>query len=166
MAGITNATRGLLRAKVLEKSKEKRDALTYEIQELSDSLDAETAKVKAKALALIKAEFEKFDEKVERILANHGLKFKPSPYNPSYTYTVTSIIDDCKGRAYICDDADDKLAPMERKGDRAVTQLENLRADLKELDAKRSKACDDIELKVALGARFDEVVDAIDNLQF
>lgn len=165
MARITNATRNLLRAKVLEKSKEKRDALTCEIQKLSGSLDAETAKMKAKALTLIKAEFGKFDAKVEQILANHGLKFKPQAYS-SYTYTVSSIINDCKGRAYICDSADDKIEPLELKGDRAVTRLENLRADLKELDAKRGKACDDIELRIALGARFDEVVDAINNLQF
>ena len=48
----------------------------------------------------------------------------------------------------------------------ADKRLANLRADLKELDDKRKKACDDIELRVALGAKFDEVVKVIDNLQF
>lgn len=164
MARITEATRGLLRKKILEKSQDKRDALAGEIEKLSNSLDAEADKMKAKAVALIKEEFDNFDKNVARILKNHGLKFGHN-YS-SYTYTVENLISSSGGEACIKGDAAERLEAVRDKSDRAVKRLDNLRADLEELDAKRSKACEDIELRVALGAKFDEVVELINNLQF
>ena len=53
MARITEATRVLLRKKILEKSQEKYDAMAGELQKLSECLDAESQKMAAKAVALI-----------------------------------------------------------------------------------------------------------------
>jgi len=164
MARITEATRELLRKKILEKSQDKRDALAVEIEKLSNCLDAEADKMKAKAVALIKEEFDNFDKNVARILKNHGLKFGLN-YS-SYSYTVENLISSSGGEACIKGDAAERLEAVRDKSDRAVKRLDNLRADLEELDAKRSKACEDIELRVALGAKFDEVVELINNLQF
>lgn len=163
MARITEATRELLRKKILEKSQDKRDALAGEIQKLSDCLDAEADKMKAKAITRIKEEFDTFNENVAHILRCHGLKWR-RPY--SYDYTVEDIIGDNMGVAYIENDAGEKIERVKDSKDPAVKRLDNLRADLKELDDKRKKACEDIELRVALGAKFDEVVELINNLQF
>lgn len=164
MARITEATRELLRKKILEKSQDKRDALAGEIQKLSDCLDAEAEKMKAKAVALIKEEFWNFNKNVQDILKNHGLKWKRN-YS-SYDYSVEDIIGDSCGNVYIKDNAGDMMKGVKDEKDRAVKRLDNLRADLEELDGKRRKACEDIELRVALGAKFDEVVELINNLQF
>lgn len=164
MARITEATRELLRKKILEKSQDKRDALAGEIQKLSDCLDAEADKMKAKAVALIKEEFDTFNENVAHILKSHGLKFA-NRYS-TVPYTVDNLIESNSGRAFIKRCAADVLVATHDSGDRAVKRLDNLRADLEELDGKRRKACDDIELRVALGAKFDEVVELINNLQF
>lgn len=163
MARITEATRELLRKKILEKSQEKRDALAGEIQKLSDSLDAETDKIKVKAIARIKEEFDNFNKNVAKILMSHGLKWQ---HQYSYPDTVEDIIGSNRGEAYIKDDADGRMERAKDGKDPAVKRLDNLRADLKELDGKRRKACEDIELRVALGAKFDEVVELINNLQF
>ena len=56
MAIITEATRELLRQKILEKSQDKRDALVGEIKKLADCIDAESDKIKAKAIDRIKKE--------------------------------------------------------------------------------------------------------------
>lgn len=164
MARITEATRELLRKKILEKSQDKRDALAGEITELSNSLYAEAEKMKVKAVALIKEEFDAFNKNVAHILKNHGLKF--SHDYSSYSYTVVNLFSSRRGEACIIGDAADKLEGVHDKNDRAVKRLDNLRADLEELDGKRRKACEDIELRVALGAKFDEVVELINNLQF
>lgn len=163
MARITEATRELLRKKILEKSQDKRDALAGEIQKLSDCLDAETGKMKAKAIARIKEEFDTFNENVAHILKGYGLKWHRQY---SYDYTVADIIGDSCGKAYIKDCISGMFEGIKDEKDRAVKRLDNLRADLEELDAKRRKACEDIELRVALGAKFDEVVELINNLQF
>lgn len=163
MAKITNGTRELLYKKVLEKSQDKRDALAGELQKLSDSLDAETEKMKAKAVALITEEFEKFDARVAQILKSHGLKFSKK-YN--YDYTVEGIITEDSGKAHIKERTPNFLEAVHNPKDLAVKRLDHLRADLAELDDKRKKACEDIELRVALGAKFDEVVELINNLQF
>ena len=163
MARITEATRELLRKKILEKSQDKRDALAGEIQKLSDCLDAEADKMKAKAIARIKEEFDNFNKNVASILKNHGLKWRRQY---SYDYTVEDIIGDNCGVAYIKDNAGDMMEGVKDEKDREVKRLDNLRADLEELDGKRRKACEDIELRVALGAKFDEVVELINNLQF
>ena len=164
MARITEATRELLRKKILEKSDDKREALAEEIRKLSDCLDAETEKVKAKAVALITEEFDHFNKNVASILKNHGLKWRRN-YS-SYDYSVEDIICDNKGKAYIKDGAGDRMERINDNKDRAQKRLADLRSDIQELDAKRKKACDDIELRVALGAKFDEVVELINNLQF
>lgn len=164
MARITEATRELLRKKILEKSQDKRDALAGEIEKLSDCLDVEADKMKAKAIAHIKEEFDTFNENVANILKNHGLKW--GKYYYSCAYTVADIIGDSCGKAYIKDDIKGMFERVKDDKDRAVKRLDNLRIDLKELDAKRCKACEDIELRVALGAKFDEVVELINNLQF
>ncbi len=164
MARITEATRELLRKKILEKSQDKRDALAGEIVKLSDCLDAEERKMAAKAVALIEEEFDHFNKNVASILKNHGLRFGNN-YS-SYSYTVEHLIDSKGDKAFIKSDAADRLTGLRDKGDRAVKRLENLRKDLEELDGKRRKACEDIELRVALGAKFDEVVELINNLQF
>ena len=166
MARITEATRELLRKKILEKSQDKRDALAGEIQKLSDCLDAEAERYKARAVTLIKREFETFAANVTRIMENHGLKFKKSSCYSDYTQSIEDIIGDNRGVAFINDDAGDKMERVRDGKDRAVKRLDNLRADLEELDGKRRKACEDIELRVALGAKFDEVVELINNLQF
>lgn len=163
MARITEATRELLRKKILEKSQDKRDALAGEIQKLSDCLDAEADKMKAKAIARIKEEFDTFNENVANILKGYGLKWRRQY---SYDYTVEDIIGDSYGVAYIKDDIRGMFERIKDDKDRAVKRLDNLRADLEELDGKRRKACEDIELRVALGAKFDEVVELINNLQF
>lgn len=163
MARITEATRELLRKKILEKSQDKRDALAGEIKKLSDSLDAEADKMKAKAVARIKEEFDNFNKNVAHILRCHGLKWRRQY---SYDYTVEDIIGDNMGVAYIENDAGEKIERVKDSKDPAVKRLDNLRADLEELDGKRRKACEDIELRVALGAKFDEVVELINNLQF
>ena len=165
MARITEATRELLRKKILEKSQDKRDALDEEMTKLSDSLDAEDNRYKARAVALIKREFEVFEANVKRIMGDHRLKFKKSCYS-GYPQTVEDIIGDNRGEAFIKDDAGDKMERIKDSKDHAVKRLDRLRADLKELDGKRRKACEDIELRVALGAKFDEVVELINNLQF
>ena len=164
MARITEATRELLRKKILEKSHDKRDALAGEIQKLSDCLYAETDKMKAKAIARIEEEFNNFNKNVASILKNHGLKWKRN-YS-SYNYSVEDIIGDSCGKAYIKDSISGMFEGIKDEKDRAVKRLDNLRADLEELDGKRQKACEDIELRVALGAKFDEVVELINNLQF
>lgn len=163
MARITEATRELLRKKILEKSQDKRDALAGEIQKLSDCLDAEADKMKAKAIARIEEEFDTFNKNVANILKNHGLKWRR---RYSYDYTVADIIGDSCGKAYIKDDISGTLEKIKDEKDRAVKRLDNLRIDLEELNGKRRKACEDIELRVALGAKFDEVVELINNLQF
>lgn len=163
MARITEATRELLRKKILEKSQDKRDALAGEIQKLSDCLDAEADKMKAKAIARIEEEFDTFNKNVANILKNHGLKWRRQY---SCDYTVADIIGDSCGKAYIKDDISGTLEKIKDEKDRAVKRLDNLRIDLEELDGKRRKACEDIELRVALGAKFDEVVELINNLQF
>lgn len=163
MARITEATRELLRKKILEKSQDKRDALAGEIQKLSYCLDAETGKMKAKAIARIKEEFDTFNENVANILKGYGLKWHRQY---SYDYTVADIIGDSCGKAHIKDSINGMFEGIKDEKDRAVKRLDNLRADLEELDAKRRKACEDIELRVALGAKFDEVVELINNLQF
>ena len=165
MARITEATRELLRKKILEKSQDKRDALAGEIQKLSNCLDAEAEKMKAKAVALIKEEFDTFNENVAHILKGYGLKWRRQSYY-DYDYSVDDIIGSVRGGSYIQKDAGEKMERVEDSKDRAVKRLDNLRADLKELDDKRKRACDDIELRVALGAKFDEVVELINNLQF
>ena len=163
MARITGAIRELLRKKILEKSQEKHDAITWELQKLSKCLDAESQKMVAKAVALITEEFENFNKNVACILKNHGLKFKK---NYSYEYTVEDIITvDC-GKAHINERAAKYIEAVPDTKDRAVMRVNNLRKYLEELDAKRQKACEDIELRVALGAKFDEVVELINNLQF
>ena len=165
MARITEATRELLRKKILEKSQDKRDALAGEIQKLSECLDAETQKVRVKAIARIKEEFDNFNKNVANILRSHGLKFGVS-YS-TCPYSVESIIGSRNdGEAYIMSDSADKLVRVKDSKDPAVRRLDNLRDDLKELDDKRKRACEDIELRVALGAKFDEVVELINNLQF
>lgn len=164
MARITEATRGLLRKKILEKSQDKRDALAGEIAKLSDCLDAEAEKMKAKAIALIKEEFDTFNKNVANILKSYGLKFANN-YS-SYSYTVDNLIDSSSGEAYIKKGYAELLEAVQDSGDRAYKRLANLRADLKELDDKRKRACEDIELRVALGAKFDEVVELINKLQF
>lgn len=164
MARITEATRELLRKKILEKSQDKRDALAGEIQKLSDSLCVEGDKMKVKAVARIKEEFDNFNKNVANILKNHGLKFGNN-YS-SYSYTVENLIGSSGGEARIKGDAADRLERVKDSKDPAVKRLDNLRADLEELDGKRRKACEDIELRVALGAKFDEVVELINNLQF
>ena len=164
MARITEATRGLLRTKILEKSQDKRDALAGEIAKLSDCLDAEAKKMKVKAIARIKDEFDNFNKNVADILRSHGLKFANN-YS-SFSYTVDNLIDSSSGEAYIKKCAADVLEATQDGKDPAYKRLANLRADLKELDDKRKRACEDIELRVALGAKFDEVVELINNLQF
>lgn len=163
MARITEATRELLYKKILEKSQDKRDALAGEFEKLSYSLDAEANKMKAKAIARIKEEFDNFNTNVAKILMSHGLKWRRQY---SYDYTVADIIGDSCGKAYIKNDINGTFERIKDSKDPAVKRLDNLRADLKELDAKRCKACEDIELRVALGAKFDEVVELINNLQF
>lgn len=165
MARITEATRELLRKKILEKSQDKRDALAGEIQKLSDCLDAEADKMKVKAIARIKEEFDAFNENVANILKGYGLKWRRQCYS-DYDYAVDDIIGNIRGEAYIQKDAGEKIERVKDGKDRAVKRLDNLRKDLKELDDKRKKACEDIELRVALGAKFDEVVELINNLQF
>ena len=163
MARITEATRGLLRQKILEKSQDRRDALVGEIKKLADSIDAETDKMKAKAIDRIEKEFNTFNENVASILKGYGLKWR---LQYSYDYTVNDIIAESRGKAYIKSDAGEMFERINDGKDAAANRLDNLRIDLKELDRKRSKACDDIELRVALGAKFDEVVELINNLQF
>ena len=163
MARITEATRGLLRQKILEKSQDKRDALVGEIEKLADCIDAESDKIKAKAIDRIKKEFDTFNKNVASILKGYGLKWR---LQYSYDYTVKDIIAVSSGKAYIKSDAGGMFERINDGKDAASNRLDNLRIDLKELDRKRSKACDDIELRVALGAKFDEVVELINNLQF
>lgn len=166
MARITEATRELLRKKILEKSQDKRDALAGEIKKLSESLDAEDARYKARAVALIKREFEVFEANVKRIMEDHRLKFTKSSCYADYPQSVEAIIGENRGEAFIRNDAGDKMGRIKDSKDPAVKRLDKLRANLEELDAKRKKACEDIELRVALGAKFDEVVELINNLQF
>lgn len=163
MARITEVTRELLRKKILEKSQEKHDAMAVELQKLSECLDAESQKMAAKAVALITDEFENFNKNVARILKKHGLKFKK---NYSREYTVNDIIIVDYGKAHINERAAQYIEAVPDTKDRAVIRVNNLRKDLEELDAKRQKACEDIELLVALGAKFDEVMELINNLQF
>ena len=163
MARITEATRELLRKKILEKSQDKRDALAGEIEKLSNCLDAEADKMKAKAIARIEEEFNAFNKNVADILKGYGLKWRRQY---SYDYTVEDIIGGSCGKAYIKNDINGTFERVKDGKDPAVKRLDNLRADLEELDGKRRKACEDIELRVALGAKFDEVVELINNLQF
>ena len=163
MARITEATRELLRKKILEKSQNKRNVLAGEVKVLSDSLDAETNRYKARAINLIEKEFEFFNAKVTRIMENHGLQWR---HQYSYPDTVEDIIGSSCGKAYIKDDAGGYMERAKDGKDEAVKRLDKARADLEELDGKRRKACEDIELRVALGAKFDEVVELINNLQF
>lgn len=163
MARITEATRELLRKKILEKSQDKRDALAGEIEKLSNCLDAEADKTKAKAIARIKEEFNAFNRNVADVLKGYGLKWRRQY---SYDYTVADIIGDSCGKAYIKDAINGMFERVKDDRDAVVKRLGNLRADLEELDGKRRKACEDIELRVALGAKFDEVVELINNLQF
>ena len=163
MARITEATRELLRQKILEKSQDKRDALFGEIKKLADCINAESDKIKAKAIDRIKKEFDTFNKNVASILKGYGLKWR---FQYSYDYTVNDIIAESRGKAYIKSDAGKMFERINDGKDAAANRLDNLRIDLEELDRKRSKACDDIELRVALGAKFDEVVELINNLQF
>ena len=169
MAIITEATRELLRQKILEKSQDKRDALVGEIKKLADCIDAEADKMKAKAIDSIKKEFDTFNKNVASILKGCGLKWR---LKYSYDYTVNDIIDESCGKAYIKSNAGAMFERINDGKDAAANRLDNLRIDieeldrLEELDRKRKKACDDIELRVALGAKFDEVMELINNLQF
>lgn len=162
MARITQQTRHVLRMKVHEAAEAKRKVIADEYSALDRRIDERIAESKVKALKEINKELAQFESTVDNILAKHGLKFGKRYSNSQHC--VYSLLDYKDGRTTIESCASSYLVCDGMDKDKV--RHDELKQKLEDIDKAIDKACFDIEFRISLGAKFNEVLDLINNLKF
>lgn len=162
MARITQQTRHVLRMKVHEAVEAKRKVIADEYAALDRKIDERIAERKVKALKEIKNELARFEGTVNGILTKHGLSFGKRHGNSQHcTYDILTRED---GRTVLESYAPSYLACDTKDKDKV--KHDELKKQLEDIDKAIDKACFDIEFRISLGAKFNEVLDLINNLKF
>lgn len=162
MARITQQTRHILQMKVHEAAEAKRKVIAGEYDALGRKIDERIADSSSKALKEIKKELAQFDGTVNDILAKHGLRFGKRYGTSRYcTYDILTRED---GHTVLESSAQSRLECDEKDKDKV--KHDELKKKLEDIDKAIDKACTDIEFRISLGAKFNEVVELIDNLKF
>lgn len=162
MARITHQVRKILRAKIYEVAEAKRKAIADEFSVIDRKIDERLASSKAKALKEVEKELSKLESTVDDILAKHGLKFGKGYRNNRYC--ICNIINCEDGRTVLESSAPSYIVCDEKDKDKV--KYDELKKKLNDIDEAIERACNDVEFRISLGAKFNEVVEIISGLKF
>lgn len=153
MAKINNTTQYILKNLILDKFKEKREALSSEIDAIKKRNYEINEENKDKCKESIIRVMRKAHDDVTKLLKIGGLEIG-GQYHGTH---LTSLFYCGKLR----DNWKEYIQPIVKKGAKQLL----LEKDLTELDTKCRKAMDELVLRANLGCKYDEVVSFINNLE-
>ena len=156
MARLNNDAREILCRMVSEKAEAKRKQLTDELTKLDDNRSEsyeERVKAARKEIELI---IPTIKIGIDRILQKNKLGWKK--YYSNKDYTFEDIFDDGE----LSKDLTSYFSNLESEPNRR--QLVNLK--LKQLDEAVAKAKREIQLRAALGMKYDEIVAVVNGFKF
>lgn len=157
MARLNKDAREILCKMVTEKAEAKRKQLTDELT----AIDNERSKSYEERIKSARHEIElmipTFSIGIDRILKKHKLGWKTSMYS-GYPHTFEDIFIDGK----LCEDLKKYFSSMEGEPNRRKL----VKQQLEQLDAAVSKAKQEIILRSALGAKYEDVVKIVNGFEF
>ena len=156
MAKIDKRTQGILESMIVDKFKEKRAALSYELDAIKERNSEIVKENKDKCRDTIIRVMTKAQEDIVKTLKNAGLKIDGRYYAD---HIVCMFNSDGELRS----DWKDYIKPIASKSKSARQSA--LEEDLEELDAKCRKAMDELVLRASLGCKYNEVMEFVNNIE-
>lgn len=156
MAKIDKRTQHILESMIVDKFKEKRAALSSELDAIKERNSEIVKENKDKCRETIVRAMSKAHDDIVKALKNAGLEMGGRYYG---IHLVNMFNSDGELRS----DWRDCIKPIASKSKSARQQ--SLEGDLKELDTKCRKAIDELVLRASLGCKYNDVMEFINNLE-
>lgn len=156
MAKINQRTQHILESMIVDKFKEKRNALSSELDAINERNSEIVRENKDKSRESIVRAINKAQEDITKVLKNAGLEI----YRRYYGSHFVNLLDD---DGELKSNWKEYIRPISNKGKSAKQQ--SLEEDLEELDTKRRKAMDELVLRASFGCKYNDVMEFINNLE-